>query len=199
MKKRTTQWVDLDTFFQRQFGNGPALEAARSAFVASLAPASMSCYLLQLKDRHNGNILLDAHGHVVHIDFGFMFLNSPGGNLNFERAPFKLTTDFVGVMGGPDSRLFRRFRALCVASFLELRKHRHRIVLLAEMAACGNEGLPCFCGQPDVALKELRDRFVPDLNDAACAEHVNGLVDRALASWSTGVYDSYQRCCTGIL
>lgn len=51
----------------------------------------------QVKDRHNGNLLLDEEGHIIHIDFGFMLSNSPGG-VNFESAPFKLTRELLEVI-----------------------------------------------------------------------------------------------------
>lgn len=63
---------------------------AQKNFIQSLAGYSLVCYLLQVKDRHNGNILIDNKGHMIHIDFGFVLSISPGG-INFENAPFKLT------------------------------------------------------------------------------------------------------------
>lgn len=46
--------------------------------------ASVYFFYMKVKDRHNGNILLDAKGRVIHIDFGFMLANSPGGNFRCE-------------------------------------------------------------------------------------------------------------------
>jgi phosphatidylinositol kinase/protein kinase (PI-3 family) len=88
---------------------------------------SLITYLLQIKDRHNGNILLDREGHLVHIDFGFMLSNSPG-NLGFEAAPFKLPLEYVEVLGGADSENYREFKRLFKDGFEAARKHCDRIV-----------------------------------------------------------------------
>lgn len=37
---------------------------------------------------------------------------SPGGNMGFEKAPFKLTSEFIDLMDGLHSPLFRKFRCL---------------------------------------------------------------------------------------
>lgn len=84
---------DLYKFYVEKFGDemSPLFQAARDNFVKSMAAYSVASYLLQFKDRHNGNILIDEFGHIIHIDFGFIFDISPGGNMKFEKAEFKLT------------------------------------------------------------------------------------------------------------
>jgi len=201
LKRNDPSFSTLKVFFDEHFGpiGSDTHSGAKANFIESLAAYSIVCYLLQIKDRHNGNILLTREGHIVHIDFGFLLLSSPGGGLGFERAPFKLTTDFVELMDGPHSRSFARFRDLCVKTFMALRGDCHRITMLVEMLATGNEDLGCFCGRADEAVVGLRERFRPDIIDGACADFVNVLVDESLENWRTRWYDRYQRCCVGIL
>ena len=92
----------LRAYFEREFGgkNSEGGIEAMMNFVRSCAGYSLVCYLLQVKDRHNGNILLDSNGHIVHIDFGFMLSSSPGKNLGFETSPFKVCKGKVAGFAG---------------------------------------------------------------------------------------------------
>jgi phosphatidylinositol 4-kinase len=62
-----TKYGTLKDHFLQKFGaeTTPAYIAAQQNFIRSLAGYSMVTYLLNLKDRHNGNILIDEHGHLV--------------------------------------------------------------------------------------------------------------------------------------
>ena len=200
LRRSVPNYTTLTAFYENFFGpkESAAFVRGRENFVMSLAPYCIVCYILNLKDRHNGNILLDRKGHVMHIDFGFIFGISPGGNIGFESAPFKLTSEFVELMDGPHSETFQHFRDCCVQTFMELRKHHYRIALLLEMISVGNEHLPCFAGDPGRIIDEMRKRFVPHMHDQAAATFVHTLINRSIDNWTTSCYDKYQKCCVGV-
>lgn len=108
----------LKDHFIKAFGpvDSQQYSTAQSCFARSLAAYSMISYILQLKDRHNGNVLIDNEGHIVHIDFGFMLSNSPG-SVGFEAAPFKLTQEYVDTLGGVGSEKWEEYKSLCKQAF----------------------------------------------------------------------------------
>ena len=87
------RFATLNDYFNLQFGKkgGKKYKQAIENFTNSLAAYSLVCYILQIKDRHNENIMVNIEGYVCHIDFGFLLSNAPGKGMKFETAPFKLT------------------------------------------------------------------------------------------------------------
>ncbi|XP_062214807.1 phosphatidylinositol 4-kinase alpha 1-like isoform X2 [Phragmites australis] len=86
--------------FQQDYGpvGSHSFETAREMFMISSAGYAVASLLLQPKDRHNGNLLFDSHGRLVHIDFGFILEISPGGNMGFESAHFKLSHEMTQLL-----------------------------------------------------------------------------------------------------
>jgi hypothetical protein len=74
LKRKEFGYSSLLDFFEQYFGPSDERRYTNAIenFIQSTAGYSIASYLLNLKDRHNGNILLTTHGHVVHIDFGFL-------------------------------------------------------------------------------------------------------------------------------
>merc|ERR1740133_618641 len=109
-----SRWKSLRRYFEETFpssvgsdsqhGGCVSLNTALSNFVESMAAYSIVCYILSIRDRHNGNILLDDVGHIIHVDFGFMLCGAPGGRAvqqmgGFEPVKaFKLTSELMEVL-----------------------------------------------------------------------------------------------------
>ncbi|KAJ5854603.1 hypothetical protein N7534_007146 [Penicillium rubens] len=207
----------LYDYFVSKYGGEDSIrfQEARTNFVKSMAAYSVISYLLQFKDRHNGNIMIDDAGHIIHIDFGFCFDIAPGG-VRFERAPFKLTSEMVAVMSGThdpahhqggnsginlpgsshnptNTQPYRWFESLVVKAFLASRPYSTKLAHIVSLML--DSGLPCF--KPET-LKNFRDRFVLDKSERDAAEYMRELVRKSYMSVSTKGYDQFQLMTNGI-
>lgn len=208
LKKRTPNFSSLLNYFERAYGRvgTSGFHQAQRRFIQSMAAYSVVTYLLQIKDRHNGNIMLDANGRIVHIDFGYILSNSPGA-IKFESAPFKLTDEFIDVMAGrpgaADSAGFadtpgcRYFRELCVLGFLAARKHSDRLTTLVEIMLEGTS-MPCMTGGLAV-VEGLRRRFFLGVPESQCVSNVLGLIAESTGNSRSKLYDSFQYLTNGIM
>ncbi|CAG0900584.1 unnamed protein product [Darwinula stevensoni] len=195
--KKHSQTTLLEYFYS-EFGP-PASEeflAAQKNFVQSCAAYCLICYLIQVKDRHNGNILLDNQGHLIHIDFGFILSASPK-NLGFESSPFKLTQEFVEVMGGLGSDMFEYFKILMLQGLVAARKHSDSILSLVEIMRCGSQ-LPCFKSGA-ATIQAMRNRFHMSLTEEQLQLLIDNMVESSFHSLSTRLYDGFQYLTNGIL
>ncbi|ETV90962.1 hypothetical protein H310_14306 [Aphanomyces invadans] len=197
--KKTAGFKSLRAHFETLYGdtNSTTFHTAMTNFIQSLAAYSMVCYILCIKDRHNGNILLDVEGRVVHIDFGYFLGRAPGGSFSFETAPFKLTAEMVECMGGKMSANFKTFTELCIQAALAARRHGDTLYTLVEVMSLHSK-LPCFNGNTATTLSAYRDRLFLNVAEDRVPAVVHGLIEKSLGSFGTAKYDQFQEYSNGI-
>ncbi|KAG9304177.1 hypothetical protein G9A89_019739 [Geosiphon pyriformis] len=187
---------NLYDYFLDKYGGKESIDfqKARNCFIQSVAAYSVVAYLLQIKDRHNGNIMLDDEGHIIHIDFGFILEIAPGG-ITFESSPFKLTTEMIQVMGGsPEMQPYKWFSELCVKAYLASRPYAEKIIQCVALML--GSGLPCFKGEK--TLKNLRNRFQLDRTERGAADFMIERINQSYENRRTVLYDSFQKATNGI-
>ncbi|KAF9609104.1 hypothetical protein IFM89_013358 [Coptis chinensis] len=189
----------LYEIFQQDYGpiGSPNFEAARDNFIISSAGYAVASHLLQPKDRHNGNLLFDNVGRLVHIDFGFILETSPGGNMRFESAQFKLShemTQLLDPSGVMKSETWIHFVSLCVKGYLAARLRMDGIINTVQLMV--DSGLPCFSrGDP---IGNLRKRFHPEMSEREAAIFMIRTCTDAYNKWTTAGYDLIQYLQQGI-
>ena len=198
IKKDNTNIENLTHYYSIKFGGygSKSYKKALLNFASSLAGYSLLSYILQIKDRHNGNILLDDDGFLVHIDFGFLLDSSPG-NVDFEKSPFKMTGEYIDLLGGVESKYFKEFKNLFFKGLLILRENYQSILSFMEIYMFTNNDLPCFKNKNDI-LQGLKERLMLKDNYEEIKKLVNSIIELSCNNWRTKVYDGFQKYCVGI-
>ena len=189
---------DLYSYFLQIYGGkmSDKFFNARSCFIRSMASYSIASYILQIKDRHNGNILIDKQGHVVHIDFGFIFDRTPGGDLGFERSPFKITDEMISIMGGVNSEQFIWFMEQGIKSFLSIRQYYPSVLTLVELML--DTQMNVF--KPST-IENLKNRFFANESCVNSAQSMTKVICNAFSNMGklfTFGYDKFQEMSNGI-
>ena len=117
--------------------------------------------------------------------------------MNFEASSFKLTSEFVEIMGGQRSQNLRIFKSLMIKGFTALRKNAEKIISLIEMTMISNPDMPWF-SRGSIILDELRERFKLELSSTDWKKYMYDLIEKSTDNWRTRWYDKYQRLCVGI-
>jgi len=169
----------------------------RCNFIDSLAAYSIVTYILAVKDRHNGNILIHKDGHIIHIDFGFFLSNSPG-SMNFETSPFKMTQEYLDFIGGTEGPMWQYFKVSLNRGFFEVRKYYDHILGMIEFLLHTKIDIPCLKRGAHI-LEEVKERFYLGKTEKECEIFVENLLEQSINNPRTKQYDHFQYLSNGIL
>lgn len=157
-------------------------------------------WILKLRDRHNGNLMLDEAGHYFHIDFGFCLGHSTGKGIGgaVECSNFKLTEEYIELLDGRNSPVFERYCAGCVAAMQAAHEHAPTILSMVEIVGT-RSGFPCFGVYPvTTVIPALAQRLLTHKPAAAVEDETRKLIYKAAGHWGSRNYDWFQMKQRGI-
>lgn len=200
--KKTKEYTNLRQLFIQRYGapGTAGFLAAQDKFCKSLAGYAVVMWLLLLRDRHNGNLMLDEEGHYFHIDFGFILGHSTGKQIGgmIECSAFKLTQEYIDLLDGRGSPVYEKFCAACCAAMAASHAHAATICSMVEIVGT-RSSFPCFQVFPvQKVIPKLRKRLMMDLPASAVPTEFRKIIDqKAAGHWGSRWYDKFQAKLAG--
>lgn len=143
----------------------------------SLVSYTLYSYLLGLGDRHMQNIMITNHGHIFHIDFGFILGDDAYPLTNSD---IKLNNDMIKVLGGSNSFAYNEYLELCCMGSNLLRKFH----CIAELILLSDTNFE---------IQKIREfiikRFQPKQSDIAFGEELKANISNSKGSYIGRVKD----------
>lgn len=172
--------ASLSAYFTKSFTDPVK---ARKNFLRSLVGYSLASFVLQVKDRHNGNILIDSNGHIIHVDFGFILGGHPGFYC-VENAPFKFSAEYLELIEMDE------FRRLFLLGMRAIQKHHQRLQQIMQIVESGG-----FCASGSTGA--FLSRFHLNTTEKELEDYCNSLIEKSVNNMRTTVYDKFQYFSNG--
>jgi len=179
------EWKEISKFLQEHNPKPKLMKNALSNWVKSSAGYSVLTYILAIGDRHLDNILLTKDGHMLHIDFGYIFGRDP--------KPFpprvKFTRDMMEAMGGPEFE--EQFYEKSCLSYNLLR--RDACLILNLIYLTGD-----WAGNKKDNLTVVRSRLLLEKDDEEAAKDYKLMVHKVMHSNFEALKDGIHTIATNL-
>ena len=175
-------------FFMKQSHDGKTVEPdIMDTYIRSCAGYCVITYLLGVGDRHLDNLMLTKHGHLLHIDFGYILGRDPKPF----PPPMKLSKEMVEVMGGLNSAEYASFREHCYNAFLILRRSASLIINLFSLMLRAN--IPDISIDPDSAVRKVQDKFGLDLSEEEAVQLFQQIIDESITALFSALWENVHK------
>jgi hypothetical protein len=153
-----------------------SIEILRNRFIHSCAGYCVISYLLGIGDRHLDNIMVSKDGYLFHIDFSYILGYDPKvfTKKTFGMDEIRLTNDMIDMMGGLESKHYKRFTELCNLCYNCLRQHNNLFYILLLML---NLYKPYIDGKKyftkEIIQNHIIHKFIPYESNYEAKIHIN--------------------------
>lgn len=173
-------------YFMKQSKDGKTVDPEiMDTYIRSCAGYCVITYILGVGDRHLDNLMLTKHGHLLHIDFGYILGKDPKPF----PPPMKLSKEMVEVMSGPAE--YARFREHCYNAFLILRRSAGLIINLFSLMLRAN--IPDISVDPEGAVRKVQDKFGLDLSEEEAVQLFQQIIDESIKALFSVLMENVHR------